>query len=75
MIAGHKTVMEILIEKGVEVNSKDSNGETPLLIGAKFGKDNVVEVLIANHADVNSKDNEGLTPLHYYSLNGNFDRI
>lgn len=37
MIAGHKTVMEILIEKGVDVNSKNNNGETALLIAAEHG--------------------------------------
>lgn len=37
MIAGHKTVMEILIEKGVDVNSKNNNEETALLIAAEHG--------------------------------------
>ncbi len=52
-----------LIEAGVDVNSKDENGRTPLHTIAKKGDFFATRVLLEAKADINAKDNEQNTPL------------
>lgn len=49
------------LEKGIDVNTRDENGATPLHLATN--KD-VVELLIVKGADVNAKDKNDCTPLH-----------
>ena len=53
-----------LIKNGADVNAKDKDGNTPLML-ASFGSLNsdAVKALIKAGANVNAKNNEGLTPL------------
>ncbi|KAJ4726693.1 Acyl-CoA-binding domain protein [Melia azedarach] len=53
------------IENGVLVNSRDSEGRTPLHWAVDRGHLNITELLVSKNADVNAQDNEGQTPLHY----------
>jgi ankyrin repeat protein len=64
-------IIEALIEKGVDVNSKNKGGRTPLhyVFSARRilnEKDiiPIINLLIKKGADVNSKDKKGQTPLH-----------
>jgi len=59
-MTGHKEIVELLIAKGADVNSKDKSGYTPLHGAAT---DVTVELLIAEGADVNAKGDDGSTPL------------
>jgi ankyrin repeat protein len=47
------------------LNLKNSNQETPLLLGAKFGHFKIVDLLIARGAKLNIQDRNNRTPLHY----------
>ncbi|EAY04906.1 ankyrin repeat protein, putative [Trichomonas vaginalis G3] len=59
-----KEVLEILILCGIDINSKDKYGNTPLHLAA-YGKLKItVEFLIANGANVNARNNVEKTPLH-----------
>jgi ankyrin repeat protein len=53
------------LDKGVDVNAKNVDGETPLHWTASAGHKEIAELLIANGADVNAKDKGGWTPLHW----------
>lgn len=56
----------LLLIGGVNPNSKDADGETPLLAAAAKGHEAVVKLLVAiNGIDLNSKDNDGMTPLSW----------
>jgi len=48
---------------GTDVNTKDDDGDTPLIHAAFGGNKEVAELLLANGADVNAKDRGGDTPL------------
>ncbi|WOL00026.1 hypothetical protein Cni_G08739 [Canna indica] len=54
-----------LIANGASVNSRDSEGRTPLHWAVDRGHIGVVEILLNKNGDVNAQDNEGQTPLHY----------
>jgi len=54
------------LNKGVNVNAKDEDGQTPLHEAANWGHKETAELLIANGADVNARTGGWLnvTPLH-----------
>jgi len=56
-------LLNALLNKGADVNSRDSDGETPLIIAAWTNKIESVRVLLQAGADVNAKDNDGYTSL------------
>ncbi|MDP6737043.1 MAG: ankyrin repeat domain-containing protein [Nitrospinaceae bacterium] len=51
------------LDKGVDVNAKDSWGSTPLHEAAEKGHKEIAELLIAAGADVDMKDKHGRTSL------------
>ena len=50
-----KEIVELLIAKGADVNTKGVDDNTPLHSAAKFERKEIVELLIAKGADVNEK--------------------
>lgn len=68
-------MVEFLIEKGINVNSKNESGKTALMLAAFSGKINVVKVLVNNGAKYDVIDNLGQTVLHYAVDGGNLDSI
>ena len=66
MDKGNLAIAELLIKKGADIKTKDSNGVTPLHIVARTDNIALAEMLIAGGADINVKDkNSGFTPLDY----------
>ncbi|KAI3735430.1 hypothetical protein L6452_14927 [Arctium lappa] len=56
------------VQAGVSVDTKDSEGRTPLHWAVDRGHIDVAELLLDKNADVNLKDNEGQTALHYAAV-------
>ena len=57
--------VELLIAHGLDVNSTDQGGWTPLHQAVWAKRKDIAELLLAAGANVNSKDREGRTPLSY----------
>ena len=57
--------LKLLVENGVNLNAKNSEGYTPLHIAAKEGKKDIVEYLISQKVEINPLDNDGYTPLDW----------
>ena len=55
---------ELLIENGVNVNSRYDKGKTPLHYAAERGDIKMADVLLAHGADIEAGDISGTRPLH-----------
>jgi ankyrin repeat protein len=60
---------------GVDVNTKDKVGWSPLRYAATFGHKEIAELLISSGADVNTIDEEGTTPLHKAAMMNHWEII
>ncbi len=63
----------LLSYKYVDVNSKDKNGITPLMVSAINGYKEIAELLINRGADINTVDNNGRTALVFSATRGKID--
>ena len=52
-----------LIKQGADINFKDSDNITPLIIAIKKERHEIIDYLIKNGADINYQDDDGMTPL------------
>jgi ankyrin repeat protein len=55
--------IQLLLDSGANVNMRQHNGMTPLMIACKEGSEKIVEELIKRNADINAQDVMGWTPL------------
>ncbi|CAH1244879.1 ANKRD50 [Branchiostoma lanceolatum] len=60
---GNLPTIQMLIDKGTDVNMEDEDGQTSVWAASKSGHAATVEMLIAKGADVNKADKKGRTPL------------
>ena len=67
---GNFEAVKKYLAAGMDVNTKDGYGATPLLYAAEYGRNDVAELLVTNGADINATYNDGLTALHAAVLNG-----
>jgi len=67
---GVEAVVKLLLE---DVNSKASDGQTPLHWASKSGHLETAQLLLEKGADVNAIDRTIRTPLHWASQNGHLE--
>jgi ankyrin repeat protein len=53
----------VLIKSGININTKNSNGITPLIYAISNNLIDIAKLLIENGADINAKNKNGITPL------------
>jgi serine/threonine-protein phosphatase 6 regulatory ankyrin repeat subunit B len=68
---GNTEIVEELVNNGVDINTVDTDGDTPLHEACFGGHVNVIKLLLGNKADINIANKDGNTPLHLASFNGN----
>ncbi|XGA08169.1 MAG: ankyrin repeat domain-containing protein [Wolbachia endosymbiont of Xenopsylla cheopis] len=69
-VDGDFEYVEYALELGVDVNTQNKYGSTPLFLSAYNGHAKIVEFLIKNGAKVNSINQNGETPLIAAALSG-----
>ena len=57
------------LDAGVDVNARDADGDTSLLLAAVYAGPECVELLLKKGADVNVANKLGVTPLHRAATN------
>ena len=68
-------MVEILIEKGVDIHAKSEDGEVAMFGAALNSNVKVAELLIKAGAPVNAVGKNGWTPLFLTVFNGTFNTI
>jgi cytohesin len=58
------------LERGISVEVRDEDGNTPLHVAASRGHLHIAKLLVESGADVNARNSEGMTPLHLAALHG-----
>jgi len=66
-LKSNQKIIELLINKGADLNLQDNNKDTALLYSLKNGYKDIAELLINKGADLNLKDSYGNSPLSYSS--------
>lgn len=64
-----------MVALGFDIDQRDRDGYTPLMIAASLGKADFAQFLIANGADANARSYTGLTPLHRAAQDGHHNVI
>jgi ankyrin repeat protein len=67
--------VEKYLEKGASVNSKDTNGMTPLIWAALQGHEEVAHILLQRGGDLEAKNDNGDTALMWASVMGHKDVV
>jgi ankyrin repeat protein len=70
---GDRELVEMFLSAGMDVNAKDKDGCTALMIASEKGDLGTAELLVRKGADVNARDIGGYTVLMYVAYNGNLD--
>jgi uncharacterized protein len=60
----------LCLSSGVDIDTRDEHGSTPLMISTFNGKEEVATLLIRSGADVHAQDTMGYGPLHWAAFNG-----
>ena len=72
----HLGVAQLLLDGGVNVDERDGNGQTPLMLMiSKDHSADVIAFLLQNHADPNTSDKYGNTPLSMAVGTGKADLV
>ncbi len=64
-----------MVALGFDIDQKDSDGFTPLMIASALGKVRFVQFLIYNGANVDARSKTGLTALHRAAQDGRNEAI
>lgn len=65
---GDVRVSRWLVEHGANVNARDNQDVTPLLVAVRMGQRDVTEYLLEQHADCNRDDMRGDTAVHFCAV-------
>jgi hypothetical protein len=72
-VKGRAPMVYTLISAGMDVNARDSQGNTPLILAASQGHSDAVKLLLDNGADVNAKGAGGRSALSW-ALDGRYSQ-
>lgn len=67
---GDRDAVALFLGSGVDIDTRDERGWTPLMVSSFNGKEEVALLLIRSGADVHAKDTAGYGPLHWAAFNG-----
>mmetsp|Transcript_22250 Transcript_22250/g.29086 ORF Transcript_22250/g.29086 Transcript_22250/m.29086 type:complete len:179 (-) Transcript_22250:221-757(-) len=74
-IYGQKDIVALLIEKGANIEGKQFEHSTALILAAQHGKKEIVSFLVEHGADIQASRHDSSTALHLASFNGHRDVV
>ncbi|KAJ4100681.1 hypothetical protein NW761_003667 [Fusarium oxysporum] len=69
-LKGHEVVVQLLLDRGADIEAADKVGQTPLSTAALKGHNDIVRMLLDRHASVRAADKNGRTPLWWAAWKG-----
>ncbi|THV43885.1 hypothetical protein BGAL_0834g00010 [Botrytis galanthina] len=63
VVGGHVNIIKLLLEKGAEIDCRNSSNETPLMVAIHKGYLDIVKLLLEKGARTDYGENDGATPL------------
>ncbi|HYA86903.1 MAG TPA: ankyrin repeat domain-containing protein [Nitrospirota bacterium] len=72
---GHLKTAEYLIQNGVDINEKDNEGNTALILAADLNKIHLAGLLLSKGADVNARNQQGSSALIVASAKGHAELV
>lgn len=72
---GETLKLVLFLKAGMQINTIDNHGKTPLIWASSFGQLPCVGLLLANQAHTEIKDSGGYTALHWAAANGHAEVI
>jgi len=73
--AGQVSKVEELIAEGIDLNSRNSQQRTYLMLAISLKQNEIVQALIDGGADLAASDNFNLTALHFCATQNNADAV
>lgn len=67
---GDLNAVSLFLNSGVDIDTRDERGWTPLMISSFNGSEEIAMLLTHHGADVHAKDAAGYTPMHWAAFNG-----
>lgn len=67
---GDRNAVLLFLGSGVDIDTRDEHGWTPLMVATFNGREEVAILLIRSGADVRAKDKAGYGSLHWAAFNG-----
>ena len=74
-IYGYPSVVQILLSKGADIESKDSRGKTALHYASQHGHDLVVQLLIDEGCEIERRADGGYAALHFAAASAKVETI
>jgi ankyrin repeat protein len=74
-LVNFKDGIQILIDRGADINLPDTNGITPLYLACQEGHKDIVKLLLDKQADINVQITYGATPLYVACDGGHRDIV
>ena len=71
----YRNMQQLLIDAGADIEAKDENGHSPLLLASKDASLDTVKILLKAGADVSATDNKGHTCLLLAAWNGHTETV
>ena len=74
-VNGHIAIVDLLLQRGVNIDSVDNKGCSPLIVACQYGKTMLAGYLMGKGATIQTIDGDGDTALHWAAFKGKLDKF
>jgi ankyrin repeat protein len=67
--------INILLSDGVDVDTVDQQGNTPLMVAANVGNPRIMDIVLSHNPQINKKNNDGTTALMIAAKTGQLHAV